>query len=239
MHPAAMAVLLLLSAAAAAAAAAVAPPSCLQPPCPHDEPALYKGYGAAVLVNPLKKLPPLPKYHHMSGDYVLYTYNASFNDDLMFDLTRITGAAPLELGYYNGKGGNPEGDAKVKLRVEGVVAACARVNALAGREAVISMNCAFHCLPLVELLALMVHCRGSVAVEVHSADRPILHTARGGRAGVLREPSRDVQPADCASQQRIEIESSHRGHRDRLRTVCLEGLSRRYPRCGLLGGANA
>jgi hypothetical protein len=61
-------------------------------------------------------------------------------DDLLFDLTRVTGAAPLELGYFDGHGGSPEGDANVELRVRGAVSACARVNKLGGREAVISMN---------------------------------------------------------------------------------------------------
>ena len=52
------------------------PQDCLQPPCPKNEPPLWKGYGATVLANPLRGLPPLPKYHHMSGDYNLYTFNA-------------------------------------------------------------------------------------------------------------------------------------------------------------------
>jgi hypothetical protein len=143
--------------------------------------------GDSVLINPLKGLPPLPKYHHMSGDYNLYTFNAvgarclppprcqvhtatklhiltgntscenilvgnaqSFNDDLVYDLTRITGAAPLELGYYNAQCQAPcaapacpcnaAADAAVKQRVRGAVAACARVSRLGGREAIISMN---------------------------------------------------------------------------------------------------
>ena len=62
--------------------------SCLQPPCPENETPHFKGYGAAVLVNPLKGLPPLPKYHHMSGTYETYTYNASFNGECAATHTR-------------------------------------------------------------------------------------------------------------------------------------------------------
>eukprot|EP01051_Picozoa_sp_SAG22_P008639 SAG22_NODE_670_length_7987_cov_2.733519_1_plen_1844_part_00 len=114
--------------------------TCLQPPCPHDENPLWKGYGAAVLSNPLKRLPELPKYHHMSGTYQLYTYNRTFNDDLLYDITRITGAVPLELGYIDPDGPNPAGDAKIRFKIHAAVEACARVNMLGGREAVISMN---------------------------------------------------------------------------------------------------
>ena len=116
-----------------------AAPKCLQPPCPPNEPPLWKGYGATVLVNPLKGLPELPKVHHMSGTYTEWTYNSSFNDDLLFDLTRITGAVPLELGYYE-KTGDPVQLDRTYQRVLGAVSACARVNKLGGRQAVITMN---------------------------------------------------------------------------------------------------
>jgi hypothetical protein len=115
---------------------------CLQPPCENDEPAFEKQYGAGLLTNPLKGLPALPKYHHQSGEYNFNIYNSSYADNVIFDITRITGAAPLELGYANnaGHGGNPSGDAKNYLKVLGAVTACAKVSALGGRKAVISMN---------------------------------------------------------------------------------------------------
>ena len=91
----------------------------------------WPGHGAAVLSNPLRGLPALPKPHHSWGIDALYFTNESFADGVLHDYVRITHSAPIQYGCDNPLGptsrcGSCGDNASCVI---GAVIACARATA--------------------------------------------------------------------------------------------------------------